>query len=317
MNNSPLVSIILPVYNVEEYLEECLDSVIGQSYENYELIAINDGSTDSSLNILERYQEKLGCKLRIHTQENAGLSAARNKGLDLSHGEYIYFLDSDDWILSDALSKSVTSMEKGQADLVIFNAKAFCDGMSDELLKNAYYTRNLPQNNYSGLSAFEDSILKGNYVVQSCCYMYRKSMLPSLRFLEGILHEDHYFTTMLFFNTKKTIVLEDRFFQRRFRPDSITTSIKTLRHAEGYYISVRELSKSIRELGSVTSAFNLYLGQLLAGAFEVEREARNGAIPMLRKLELYKEFKHYLPYRSLATLFVPSVLDFVRSMMRK
>ena len=90
MKNEVMVSIIIPVYNVEKYLQECLESAINQTYKNIEIIAINDGSTDSSLAILEEYASKYG-NLKIVNQENKGMSGARNAGLKVANGEYIYF----------------------------------------------------------------------------------------------------------------------------------------------------------------------------------------------------------------------------------
>ena len=95
--SSNLVSIIVAVYNVEKYLKKCLDSIIKQSYRNIEIICVNDGSTDSSLKICEEYQEQ-DSRIIIITQKNQGLSAARNTGIKNSKGEFIAFIDSDDWV---------------------------------------------------------------------------------------------------------------------------------------------------------------------------------------------------------------------------
>lgn len=104
--NTPLVSIVIPVYNVELYLRECLDSVISQTYHNLEIICVNDGSPDNSLSILEEYAAK-DSRIRIISQENAGISVARNTGMDVATGEYIYFLDSDDYIALEMVERCV------------------------------------------------------------------------------------------------------------------------------------------------------------------------------------------------------------------
>lgn len=95
--NTPLISVIVPVYNVEMYLADCLDSIINQSYKNLEIIVVNDGSTDSSASICDKYQ-KLDKRIKVIHQENAGLAGARNSGLDAASGQWIAFVDSDDWI---------------------------------------------------------------------------------------------------------------------------------------------------------------------------------------------------------------------------
>ncbi len=310
MNTLPLVSVILPVYNVEHYLVECLDSVLAQTYENYELIAVNDGSTDQSYALLLRYQEKFGNKLIIVDQANAGLSAARNSGLERVNGEFVYFLDSDDWILNNTLEKCVKIFTTKQSDLIIFNASAFCDGMSEDTLDKYNYTRDLPQEEYqNGTSAFNDSLFKGTYVVQSCCYMYRFSQFSKLRFIPGILHEDNYFTTMLFLNSSRIDVLKDRFFQRRIRQDSITTSSKTVRHAEGYYATVEALSTELHMSNNKVEALPTYYNQLLREGFKVEHELPPESSSFSRKLGLIKRFKSILDYKSIICLFSPRTFE--------
>ena len=103
-NQKPLVSVIVPVYNVEKYLEECLDSIINQTLEDIEIICVNDGSTDNSLKILKKYAKKDN-RIKIINQKNCGLGCARNSGLNQSQGDYIFFLDSDDYLNPNILEK--------------------------------------------------------------------------------------------------------------------------------------------------------------------------------------------------------------------
>lgn len=120
MNSTPLVSIIVPVYNVSEFLPQCMDSLIRQSYHNIEIIAVNDGSTDNSLEILNRYAQKFP-QIKIISQANAGLSAARNTGIDASKGEYLCFVDSDDWMDTDTCQKAIEAVQKNNVDIVCWN----------------------------------------------------------------------------------------------------------------------------------------------------------------------------------------------------
>ena len=106
MIKAALLSVIIPVYNVEPYLEQCLDSVINQTYKNLEIICINDGSTDNSLKILEKYQKKDN-RIKLINQKNKGLSEARNAGLDVAKGEYIAFVDSDDYLELNAYEEAM------------------------------------------------------------------------------------------------------------------------------------------------------------------------------------------------------------------
>lgn len=112
-------SIVVPVYNSERYLRECLDSVLSQTHSNFELICVDDGSTDSSAGILREYKDRDG-RVRVFTQVNQGPGIARNVGLDVSKGKYIYFLDSDDFIAPEMLSNCITALEQSGDDLVAF-----------------------------------------------------------------------------------------------------------------------------------------------------------------------------------------------------
>ncbi len=119
MTKQPLVSIIVPVYNVEKYLSQCIDSLINQTYSNLEIILINDGSTDSSLLICKKYAFE-DTRIQIVDQENKGLSEARNIGIDIAKGKYVSFLDSDDWLELLTFEKTVVIAEKNQYDLVFW-----------------------------------------------------------------------------------------------------------------------------------------------------------------------------------------------------
>lgn len=115
------ISVIIPIYNAEKYLKECLDSVIGQSLNEFEIICINDGSMDKSLNILEDYASK-DKRIKIFNQENQGVSTARNNGIKEAQGEYIFFLDSDDYLENNALETAYNHIKKKDCDILIFGA---------------------------------------------------------------------------------------------------------------------------------------------------------------------------------------------------
>ena len=118
MENSPLVSVIIPVYNVEDFVDRCLFSILKQSYKNYEAIVVNDGSTDTSLQICKLY-EKLDNRFKVYTKPNGGLSSARNYGLEQATGKYVTYVDSDDMLDIDYLKHLVDTAEKFSSDLVI------------------------------------------------------------------------------------------------------------------------------------------------------------------------------------------------------
>ena len=118
------VSVIIPVYNVEKYLEECLDSVVNQTLKEIEIICINDGSIDNSVKILEKYRDKYS-NIKVINQKNLGVGRARNVGVKLAKGEYIFFLDSDDYIEVDALEKCYIEAKQHRLDVVLIDSKSY------------------------------------------------------------------------------------------------------------------------------------------------------------------------------------------------
>ena len=120
MTNNPMVSIIIPVYNSERFLKECFDSILAQTYDNYEIIVVDDGSVDTSIQIEEEYSKK-AAGFRIIKQANSGQGVARNRGLDIARGEYIAFIDSDDAMKPDFLKEAVAKIEAGNYDIVVAN----------------------------------------------------------------------------------------------------------------------------------------------------------------------------------------------------
>lgn len=127
MANSMKLTIILPVYNVEKYLPQCLDAIITQNTPELEVICVNDGSTDRSPEILEEYARKDG-RFRIITQANKGLSGARNAGLEEAQGEYVFFCDSDDWIEPDSCANLIESFNSERPDVILFKYQAYKEG---------------------------------------------------------------------------------------------------------------------------------------------------------------------------------------------
>jgi len=221
MKSLSLVSIILPVYNVEGYIKECLDSLVNQTYTPIEIIAVNDGSTDGSLSILASYAKHHTC-ISIITQNNKGLSCARNNGLDAARGTYILFVDSDDVVAPSLVQRCVEAFQKHNSEMLLFNHATF-ETSDGNLIQR---TKNL-KNGPTGITDFLNiaTSLKSDTWYPVCWYAFRKYFLDkyNLRFYEGILHEDILFTpTALNFAKELTIVPEVLYHYRK-RPGSITT----------------------------------------------------------------------------------------------
>ena len=188
-------SLIIPAYNVEKYIKKCLDSVLNQTYNNYEIIIINDGSTDNTSKILESY--KSNKKIKIINQENKGLSNARNTGVSNAKGDYILFIDSDDFIekeLLEILNKTIKD-----EDLVRFQIKIL-----DETNKIIKEYKEETFNNLNGIEAF-NKLSKYNLVELAVCYAYKKDtfLKNNYKFEEKTYHEDFGLIPYIIISSKK------------------------------------------------------------------------------------------------------------------
>ncbi len=240
LSNS-LVSVVIPVYNVESYLCQCIDSVIDQTYKHMEIILVDDGSTDKCPEMCDRYKMKDDRIIVVH-KPNGGLSDARNVGLSLTTGKYVLFLDSDDLIKPDSVQKLVEISEGYQLDLLFFCAEPIDEKgeiITDKFL-SARYIRS--ENDYivsSGKELFAKMVLKKEYY--SCVPMIfiRKDVIKN-RF-EAILHEDELYTILLSYSADRTMCCNYQFYRRRFRKDSIMTEKASIEHIEGYSFIVERL----------------------------------------------------------------------------
>lgn len=221
-----LFSVIIPVYNVEPYLRECLESVLNQTFTNWEGICVNDGSTDRSAAILEEYAEK-DRRFKVITQPNGGLSAARNTGLDAAKGDYVLFLDSDDWLKLNALEVIANALD-GE-DMLCFSGMRYYEetksfNPADPLMEKAYN---------SGMSYYDDIALLHRDFAFVCVVLraYKRSFLVEngLRFKEGIFHEDNLFTPMVCYYAGRVRQIKDCLYDYRVRSSSIMTVANTKR----------------------------------------------------------------------------------------
>ena len=214
-----LFSVIIPVYNVEPYLRDCLDSVLNQTCADWEAVCVNDGSTDGSAAILEEYASK-DHRFRIVTQANGGLSAARNSGMELSLGDCLLFLDSDDWLEPNALETIAKAWN--DEDMLCFSGRRFFE------TTNQYNTPDgLPEKVYpSGMDYYNENALLSRDFAFVCVVLraYKRSFLKEkdLRFKEGIYHEDNLFTPMACYHAQKVRIINECLYDYRIRANSIT-----------------------------------------------------------------------------------------------
>lgn len=209
----PKLSVILPVYNVENYLSDCLESVLNQSYGDIEVIIIDDGSTDNSLMICKDYCQK-DSRIRLYTQENQGISVTRNRGLDLARGEFLTFMDSDDTIDSDMYDSLMSKFSDSDIDVVISGHRVV--QLNGETYENKYGEFTL-----SGVDAtrmiLDDSVLP-SFLWDK---IYRADLWEGIRFPVGRIYEDLATVYKILDKSKKVKIIDGVYYNYYRRPRSI------------------------------------------------------------------------------------------------
>lgn len=217
------VSVIIPVYNMEKYLNECLDSIVNQTLKDLEIICVNDGSTDNSSKILKEYANN-DSRINIINQENKGLASARNTGLEHVNGDYIYFIDSDDYIEITALEKLYNLSQEKNLDLIIFKLANF----DDKTKKTNYHYSDMPflldiDREVFTYHDFEEYLFKVDVTVYT--KFFKKELIINDRFPDGLIFEDNAFYYDYIFDAKRIFFLDTCLHYRRIRDDSIISLV--------------------------------------------------------------------------------------------
>jgi glycosyltransferase involved in cell wall biosynthesis len=264
------VSIILPIYNVAPYLEEAFESIINQTLKEIEIIAVNDGSTDNSQEVIEKYT-KQDERIIALSQNNQGLSGARNTALLHAKGEYIYMMDSDDVLSSpDALQTCYEYAKKNQADFIFFDGERFMDGSNQSISKIA--RTHLVKENIQYRGEYLLNLMLDKNVHNSVVWLLliNKQYLDStgLQFYSGIIHEDELFTTILTLNSNSIYCIKQSFVKHRIRPTSIMGNKYTKKNIDCYLTVFDELFKYqdstiIRKFAKYTLSKVFYTGHII------------------------------------------------------
>ncbi len=235
----PKYSFIIPVYNVEKYLRECIDSILSQTYKDYEIILVDDGSKDSSGSICDEYAEKNEAVRVIH-QENAGLSMARNNGVKASLGEFIIFLDSDDYWYYDTALEDINDIISSDTDVVIFSSYNL-DDSTKKLYDDRYNYSNVELNNYDSETCLEYMISNGLFNVHAAKKVFNKQFFVSndLFYKPGIKSEDIEQWIRAVCNMPNYKFLNKRIYVYRNREGSISNTINK-KHLCDYYGIIKQ-----------------------------------------------------------------------------
>ena len=263
-------SIIIPVYKVEQFLAQCVDSVLEQTYKNYEIVLVDDGSPDNCPQICDNYADKYN-NIKVVHKENGGLSDARNVGLEYASGEYVIFLDSDDWwIDKEFLQKADKFIEckKGKIDVLLFQAKKFyekdCIEIPDVLYDDSII------NSISKDETIKYLISTGTYSMSACTKILNKKTLvdKKIYFRKGLLGEDLDWFMMLIMNVKKIYAIDSVNYTYRIRGGSITQSIGKKNIIDGIWM-IEKWMKEIQKSELLREEYKKYYYTILAYEYMV------------------------------------------------
>lgn len=225
---NPLISVIVPIYNVAPYLRKSLDSLKGQTLKHIEVICINDGSTDGSGEIAEEYKNEGGWpRFRVIHTENRGLSAARNRGIDEAQAEWIMFVDSDDWVDERFCEIPYKTAVRENADLVVFQYFIVKHGRARNPKK-----KNIKAGVIDEMVAYEYA---GPFAWNK---LYKKVLFESIRYPEGRVYEDVYTTHKLIHKATKIFILNNRLYYHVKRKGSITQTHTTVNKRDGFVAGI-------------------------------------------------------------------------------
>lgn len=262
MEASYKVSVIIPIYNTGKYLYNCLESVLAQSLKEIEIICIDDGSTDNSYAILKEYAKKYD-HIKLFHQENKRQGAARNKGIELAKGKYIFFLDSDDYLDKHALEILYTTAVKSCLELLTYDAKVEIDDTVQDGIFGNYNRSQLGIDTnrvWNGREYLNQFYKIGGVFVSPCLLFIKRVVLleNGIRFVEKVYYEDNSFAIDTFLRVNRMSYLPQQLYVRRYRRDSVITSQYTGIHLNGackiselaiqYLIAERD---NIKDIGSL------------------------------------------------------------------
>lgn len=247
IDNQIKTSVIIPIYNTKDYLDECIQSVINQTQKELEIILVDDGSTDGSGDMIREYAEKYSFIKAIH-QKNKKLGAARNAGVKIAVGEYIYFLDSDDYISEGTLEECYQIAKRQELDFLMFDAITFCEeGVDNAKEKDtlSYDRSNLSIEDrvYTGVEFWQQYYNKsGVYPMAYLVYINREFYKRNdLSFEENVFYEDNDWSVQMYRYAKRIAYIPENFYYRRYRAGSIMLE----HYTDTHFYSTVVLSKKM------------------------------------------------------------------------
>lgn len=259
MSSNPLVSVIVPIYNVEQYLDECLSSISKQTYRNIEIILIDDKSPDNCSAICNHWRQKDSRMTLVQHEQNKGLGAARNSGLDICHGRYVTFVDSDDCIAENMIEILVNAAIETSADIVACSAQQV-----NEDNTTVFREMSMPDSIYYNHEALEQFLYcTGKFLDSAWGKLYRTSLFqssPSVQFPENLNSEDYYANALVLYKSNKVRTISSSLYRYRMRSGSICHAHFSARLYDQGIIG-KMIQTSLQNLGYNSAALSYYVMQ--------------------------------------------------------
>lgn len=277
MSKEKLISVIIPVYGVEKYIKQCLDSVLNQSYENLEIIVVNDGTKDRSAEIAREYAQKDG-RITVYDYENGGLSVARNRGLQLAKGDYISFVDGDDWLNPDFYKKLADALESNNADI------AKCSFIETDTVTEKIIGFQKPMTKKADFDLY---FFKGILWIVVWNALYKREIVIDVRYPDGVNFEDSYASGMYIFKARRVVELNDALYYYRINLTGLSKGI--MQRPFDPLIALCRLKEDLLKSGFADKRLDYCI------ALEVFHIIRDrGMSPLYQTKAIDKEWYHYV-----------------------
>lgn len=236
------VSVIIPTYNSQDYICECINSILKQNYNNMEIIIVDDGSTDATIEVINSSFNKCS-NIKVIAKKNGGASTARNLGISVASGEYILFIDSDDLLYDHMLNRVIEIVKKDNLDVLLFSGKSFFDNDISKTEWEDYRYKG----QYSGITCGSEVLRKtldnDDNVINCTLMLIRRDIIVNngIKFTEGIIAEDNLFRLELLLNSNRVEILNEPLYLYRIRENSVTNSNQYFKLWYSFIISAKEV----------------------------------------------------------------------------
>ncbi|MBY3623490.1 glycosyltransferase family 2 protein [Acinetobacter sp. CUI P1] len=302
-------SIIIPIYKVEKYITQCINSVILQTYQNIEIILVDDGSPDSCPEICDNYSEN-DIRIKVIHKHNEGLSSARNEGINIATGDFLIFLDSDDWIESDFVENIWKSIHNIDPDIVVINVRSYFENRNTYIEKKYSLTKS---ELYSGVEAYEYLYENSDFWGAAWQFVVKRSFLQeiNLKFVNGIYHEDERYSPELLLSANKISFCNTAFYVNRSgRDGSIVNSLNIKKEFDKLFIieDLLEFAGNPKNLGLKSQLLRARCAQIYLGLIKSFYNYLNSNENELVKLR--KEIKKMRVVLSYNNKFKYKVINF-------